>query len=200
MDYLGAVLAMLGEPQDRYADPAAWVRLEGGLGLALPADFKRLVDAYAPVVLNGHLYLLHPATERWNLGEEIREDVRALSDVDWQEYELDPDPRLVLGVPEMCFGSADGLLPIASTDRSEKLFYGPGEDGTPCGRIFVEIGDDGFYPYDVTFSEWLYRWLTGDDLPGPDVRAFYPGPVAMQWLPMAAGERPRVFYVPPRGM
>jgi hypothetical protein len=80
MDYLGAVLAMLGEPQDRYADPAAWVKLEGGLGLALPNDFKRVVDAYAPILVNGDLYLHHPTTERWNLGADIRDSVRAWSD------------------------------------------------------------------------------------------------------------------------
>lgn len=30
-----------------------------------------------PIQLNGYLYLHHPATERWNLGQEIRDTVRA---------------------------------------------------------------------------------------------------------------------------
>lgn len=71
-DYLRAVIDMIGPPENRYADPAAWARLEAELDMALPTDYKTLVDAYAPIQINGHLSLSHPATEWWNLGEEIR--------------------------------------------------------------------------------------------------------------------------------
>ncbi|MFE2064056.1 hypothetical protein ACFXDH_16865 [Streptomyces sp. NPDC059467] len=63
-EFLVRVLDMLGEPSWRYRDPEAWHRLESELGVGLPEDFKEIVDAYAPVQLNGHLYLTHPATER----------------------------------------------------------------------------------------------------------------------------------------
>lgn len=66
-DYLDAVMAMLGDPQNRYADPSAWDRLHAELGVQLPSDYRVLVDGYAPIELNGHLSLSHPATERWNL-------------------------------------------------------------------------------------------------------------------------------------
>ncbi|MET8100949.1 hypothetical protein ACWEBX_16170 [Streptomyces sp. NPDC005070] len=39
-DYLRAVLDMIGPPENRYADPAAWARLEAELGTELPADYK----------------------------------------------------------------------------------------------------------------------------------------------------------------
>ena len=48
-DYLQALFAMLGPGEDRYADPAAWLSLEEELGRTFPADYKRIVDAYAPV-------------------------------------------------------------------------------------------------------------------------------------------------------
>lgn len=54
-DYLSAVLAMLGPAENRYADPSAWGRAQEELGVDLPADFKTLVDAYAPIEINGHL-------------------------------------------------------------------------------------------------------------------------------------------------
>jgi len=68
-NHLGRVLDMLGVPSWRYRDPEAWHKLENDLGVMLPADYKEIVDAYAPVHINGHLYLSHPATSRWNLGE-----------------------------------------------------------------------------------------------------------------------------------
>ncbi|MFF9063717.1 hypothetical protein ACF09E_00015 [Streptomyces sp. NPDC014891] len=72
-DYLQAVFDMLGPAESRYPDPAAWLRLEQELGRELPTDYKAIVDAYAPVQLNGHLYLSsHPACSWRELGEEIR--------------------------------------------------------------------------------------------------------------------------------
>lgn len=71
-DYLQAVLAMLGPEEGRLTDPAAWLKLEGELGRTLPSDYKRIVDAYAPVQINGHLSLAHPASGSWNLGAEMR--------------------------------------------------------------------------------------------------------------------------------
>lgn len=56
-DYLPAVMAMLGPAQNQYADPAAWDRLHAELGIRLPTDYQTLVDAYAPIQLNSHLYL-----------------------------------------------------------------------------------------------------------------------------------------------
>ncbi|SCF63838.1 hypothetical protein GA0115255_101102 [Streptomyces sp. Ncost-T6T-2b] len=56
-DYLQAVFAMLGPGEERYAGPAAWLGLEEELGRTFPGDCKQIVDAYAPVQINGHLTL-----------------------------------------------------------------------------------------------------------------------------------------------
>lgn len=68
-DYLQAVFAMLGPGEKRHADPAAWVSLKEELGRTFPADCKQIVDAHAPVQIDGHLTLSHPASEWGNLGE-----------------------------------------------------------------------------------------------------------------------------------
>ncbi|KQX30471.1 MULTISPECIES: hypothetical protein [Streptomyces] len=90
--YLLAVMTMLGRPQNHYADPYAWDRLHAELGIRLPTDYQTLVDAYAPIQLNGHLYLSHPATERWNLGDRIRDTARAWSANSWD----DPAPWILV--------------------------------------------------------------------------------------------------------
>ncbi|WP_258572831.1 SMI1/KNR4 family protein [Streptomyces sp. KM273126] len=197
--YLQRVLEMLGDPQARYRDAAAWSALEADLGVVLPADYKKIVDAYAPVLVNGHLYLSHPATERWNLGDSIRRTSESWSKVVWEEGEPEGDPRVSLDVDELTFGTSEGLIPLASTDRGETLFYAP-RGAQRNGSWFVEDGEGEFFEYTMGFAEWLYRWLVGEDVAGPNSSAFYPGPVALQGLPMAPGERPETRYGPDRGM
>ncbi|WP_393096726.1 SMI1/KNR4 family protein [Streptomyces sp. LN325] len=198
-DYLSRVVGMLGEPQGRYRDLVSWRELEDGLGVGLPADYKAIVDGYAPLLINEHLYLFHPATERWNLGDWVRSTTEAWSEIDWDWAEPDGDPRASLGGEGLVFGTADGLIPIATTDRGETIFYAP-RGGHGRGALFVECEGE-FFEYSMTFSEWLYRWLVGDDVAGPESSAFYPGPVALQGLPMSSEDRhPERWYGPPRGM
>ncbi|MFJ3820542.1 SMI1/KNR4 family protein [Streptomyces nodosus] len=197
-DYLPAVMAMLGQAQNRYANPSAWDRLHAELGIRLPTDYQTLVDAYAPIQLNGHLTLPHPATTRWNLGDWIRDTARAWSEVSWEDLDPDEDPRLLFGLTELSFGTRNGLWPIASTDRGETLFL-MAADGMLSG-ILAEDGEGGWAQYKMSFAEWLYRYLVGEDMAGPNTSAFYPGPVQLRRLPMTADERPEPWSGPERGM
>ncbi|MFD7324739.1 SMI1/KNR4 family protein [Streptomyces sp. NPDC059875] len=197
-DYLTAAMAMLGPAQNRYADPAAWDQLHAELGIQLPCDYQVFVDAYAPIQLNGHLYLHHPATERWNLGQQIRDTVQAWSDVPWGDLDPDEDPRLLFGLEELRFGTYDGLWPITSTDRGETVFLVAAGSAAPW--LLIEDGEGGWARYDMGFAEWLYRYLIGEDMAGPNSSAFCPGPVQLCRLPMTAGERPEPWNGPDRGM
>lgn len=72
-------------------------------------------------------------------------------------------------------------------------------DGT--WRILACNGDEqDFYEYRMPFGEWLYRYLTGEDMPGPGSAVFYPGPVVFESMPMAAGDEPITWIGPDRGM
>jgi hypothetical protein len=116
-------------PAGRYADAAAWLRLEQEVGRSLPADYKAIVDAYAPVQLNGHLCLSsHPACAWRNLSEEIRSDADGWTE--WRAGEsedLEPheDPRVLGNRPQLTFGTPDGFIPIASTDQGAAVYPGP---------------------------------------------------------------------------
>ncbi|MFH8387736.1 Imm7 family immunity protein [Kitasatospora sp. NPDC018058] len=59
------------------ASPGAWAGLEAEVGIEFPEGCKAVVDTYTPMQINGHLCLRHPATERWNLGKNIRETSQA---------------------------------------------------------------------------------------------------------------------------
>ncbi|MFF6774572.1 SMI1/KNR4 family protein [Streptomyces sp. NPDC012637] len=197
-DYVPAVTAMLGPPRNRHTDPAAWERLHAALGIRLPSDYRTLVDAYAPIQLNGHLYLTHPAPERWNLGQQIQDKVQAWSAIPWDGLAPDEDPRQLLGVEELRFGTSDGLWPLASTDRGETVFLLTADGAARC--LVVEDGEGGWARYDMGFAEWLYRYLIGEDMAGPNSSAFYPGPVRLCHLPMTADDLPEEWRGPERGM
>ncbi|MEW1872268.1 SMI1/KNR4 family protein [Streptomyces caelestis] len=197
-DYLAAAMAMLGPARNRYADPSAWDRLHAERGIRLPTDYQTLVDAYAPIQPNGHLYPHHPATERWNPGQDIQDAIRAWSEVSWDDLDPDEDPRLLFGLTELSFGTRNGLWPIASTDRGETLFLVAADDAAP--GLLAEDGEGSWARFEMSFAEWLYRYLIGEDMTGPHTFAFYPGPVQLCRLPMTADERPEPWNGPDRGM
>ncbi|MFI9628687.1 SMI1/KNR4 family protein [Streptomyces sp. NPDC052042] len=200
-DYCRAVISMIGPPENRYSDLAAWHRLEADLGLVLPADYKEIVDAYAPIQINGHLYLSHPATRRWNLGEWIQDTARAFNEVGRDALDLDGDevPGELAGLTEPVFRVPEGLMPLTSTDRGEYLFLLPGHEEREA-RLITYDGDGYWSAHKMSFAEWLYRYLVGEDMAGPNSSAFYPGPVQLEDLPMSADERTQVRHGPPRGI
>ncbi|WP_251016591.1 hypothetical protein [Streptomyces sp. ISL-99] len=105
-----------------------------------------------------------------------------MNEVPWDELDLDTDedPRLLFGLKELSFGTTDGLWPIASTDRGETIFLAP---GSVIPRLLVEDGEIGWTEHHMSFAEWVYRYLIGEDMAGPNSSAFYPGPVQLQRLP-----------------
>ncbi|MCX5173438.1 SMI1/KNR4 family protein [Streptomyces antibioticus] len=146
------------------------------------------MDAFGPVVINGHLSLSRPATERWNLGRDTRSAIQAWSKVPWDDLGLDADedPRKLFGRDELSFGTCDGLWPIASTDRGEAVF--PIASANSPRRLVTY--HETWAEYRMSFAEWLYRYLIGEDMSGPNSAVFYPGPVQLRHLPMTPDERP----------
>ncbi|MGW0313314.1 SMI1/KNR4 family protein [Streptomyces flavidovirens] len=192
-EYLDSVFRMLGAPKSAETDDSAWRDIEQRFGLVLPGDYKAFIDAYAPVVLNWHLHFDHPASERWNLGVWMQETVEAYEGLEWDDLS---SASFADGGPS--FGSG-GLIPAMGSDRGECVFLSPG-DGEDEWRIVVYVGsDDDFYEYPMGFGEWLYRYLMGEEVAGPNSSAFYPGPVRLQSLPDSPEDRPMVFYGPDRG-
>jgi hypothetical protein len=197
-DHLTAVMAMLGPARTRPADPSAWERLHAELGFELPADYRAVVDAYAPVQLNGHLYLSHPATGWWNLGEWIGETVAAWQGVGWDSFDLplDEDPRRLFGLEVLRFGTPDGLWPLASSDRGETVFLVADTDAPRYLVAYCET----LVEHRIGFAEWLHRYLLGEDMTGPNSAVFYPGPVRLDPPPMPGADRTKPWYGPDRGM
>ncbi|GAA3482167.1 hypothetical protein GCM10018966_066990 [Streptomyces yanii] len=82
-----------------------------------------------------------------------------------------------------CTATCGAGGPGSRWSRRPLLRFGTSEGGAACG-----------------FGEWLYRYLIGEDMTGPNSAAFYPGPVQMRYLPMPVDEHPEPWYGPDRGM
>ncbi|WP_329270263.1 SMI1/KNR4 family protein [Streptomyces sp. NBC_01451] len=193
-NYVDLVIAMMGSPENLHAADSAWRALESELGVQFPVDYRLLVDGYGPIQVNGHLYLSHPATERWNLGRWISSTIAAFERSDLSGAEC---PGFENGP---IFGGPDGLIPLASTDRGEYVF-GAIRRGDSKWRILACDGDEqDFYEYRMGFSEWLYGYLSGGDMFGPDSAAFYPGPLLLESMPLTVEDRSISWRGPQRGM
>jgi hypothetical protein len=184
---------MLGEGGAHCAPPANWRALEDELGVRLPDDYKEIVGKYAPVQLNVHLYLHHPSTRRWNLRDWMTETIQAFSRSDLQDLKR-------RGFPSASFGAPSGLIPLLDTDRGENLF-GLADAGTGAWRLFSCDGNEAlYYEYAMSFSEWMYRYLVGEDMFGPGSGVFYAGPIVFESMPMSETEPLTSWEGPERGM
>ncbi|MFF1794890.1 SMI1/KNR4 family protein [Kitasatospora sp. NPDC058263] len=193
-NYVNRLTKMLGEVSPGQLGPWSWSGLEEALGVELPADFKEIVAAYAPVQLNGHLILWHPETALFNLMDRVNRNVVAFESIDWQAGTI-----MFRGeVPR--FGGPDGLIPIAGTDRGETIFLC--RSGSHPAWHVVGFSADGehFYEYELSFAEWLYRYLIGEEMIGPGSAVLYPGPLIIEDLPRSPGDRVVKRHGPERGM
>ncbi|MFG2978218.1 SMI1/KNR4 family protein [Streptomyces sp. NPDC048331] len=121
-DYHQAVVGLLGKPMHVFANHVAWQPIEESIGTSLPQDYKDLIDAYAPVQVNGHLRLEHPVNESYELGAWIDETVEDFQEMDWEAGFSCPGYEK----SGPSFGGHGGMIPLACTDRSEYVFLAPG--------------------------------------------------------------------------
>lgn len=188
-NYVDRVISMLGPSGNSHADPAAWQRLENELGVELPGEYKTLIDLYGPLLLNQHLFIKHPATERRNLGAWIQSTVTAFR-----------RSRLQGPEGEIRFGGPDGLVPLSSTDRGEYVFGVHDRNGEGWTLMACDGDEPDFFEYHMGYAEWLYRYLIGESMFGPETEVFYPGPVVMESMPVSETDEMRVLHGPDRGM
>ncbi|MFG3552732.1 hypothetical protein [Streptomyces sp. NPDC047725] len=123
----------------------------------------------------------------------MMETIQAFSHSDLQDLKR-------RGFPDSPFGAPSGLIPLLDTDRGENLF-GIADADTGGWRLFSCDGDEALYhEYDMSFSEWLHRYLVGEDMFGPGSGVFYAGPIVFESRPMSETEPMTSWEGPERGM
>lgn len=150
-DFEREVRALLGLPLLGEAYQRDWQEIELQLGVTLPGDYKRFVSSAAPATVNGKLYLLHPARERWNLAHWVARTANSFRAAEWAD------------LPEPLFSGKSGLVPGLASDEGHVIFLRIDSSG-----VVVHVGDGDCVEYSMAFSEWLYRLLAGEEMLGPD--------------------------------
>ncbi|MFG3280703.1 SMI1/KNR4 family protein [Streptomyces sp. NPDC048111] len=175
--YLEMLFQMLGDPDDVHPCADEWQEIEAEFAADLPLDYKKFIERYAPVELNNRLSFGHPGFELWNLLHWMRGTVEAFQECEWEEI-----TATSLNPEQLSFG-AGGLVPLASTNGGEYLFL-LARPGGAAPLLVVHVGDDDdFYEYDMSFAEWLYRYLTDEEMAGPNSSLGWAGPVQVHKLP-----------------
>lgn len=156
MATLAQIKDLLGEPRFNWSDPAPWSQLGQELGITFPADFREVVDAYGSILINGQLYLEHPAKESGrDLGQKIREEIE-----DWRENEDDFED-----LPSRVGSGPGELLPFASAASGECVFFRvPVEPSMPWWIGVHEFDSPEYVAHDITFSDWLLAYLRGENV------------------------------------
>lgn len=152
---LSEVQALLGEPRFNWSDPAPWIELEREFGVAFPADFREVADAYGSIVINGQLYLEHPAGHLLHsLGETIRGDLELWREEDMAEF-----------LPSPVGANPGELMPVATATTGEAVFLRvPDGPSSPWRVVVQEFDSPAWTLYEMTFSEWLLDYLKGRDV------------------------------------
>ncbi|MDT0467780.1 SMI1/KNR4 family protein [Streptomyces gibsoniae] len=149
------ITALLGEPRFDWSDPAPWIELEQEFGIEFPVDFREIVNAYGSIVINGQLYLEHPAGHLLHsLGETIRGDLELWRDEDMAEF-----------LPSPVGANPGELMPVASAMTGESVFLRvPDEPSSPWCVLVQELDSPAHTLYEMTFSAWLLAYLKGRDV------------------------------------
>ncbi|WP_309140640.1 SMI1/KNR4 family protein [Streptomyces sp. PKU-EA00015] len=155
MEPLPEITALLGEPRFNWSDLAPWIQLERELGVEFPADFRKIVDAYGSIEINGQLYLNHPAGHLLHdLGTMIRMDLELWREEDMAEF-----------LPSPVGAKPGELMPVATATTGEAIFLRVPDDPSSPWRVVVQEFDSPAWTlYEMTFSEWLLAYLKGEDV------------------------------------
>ncbi|MFJ4672644.1 SMI1/KNR4 family protein [Kitasatospora purpeofusca] len=184
MDYLVELRGIIGQPSGPGVSGGGWERLEGELGVELPEDIKVLCEWYSPIRLGWAIRLANPDTAVYNFGAHVRDTVVAYHACSFSRENF-PDFPDALG-----FGGPDGLIPVSGTAHGEEIFLYC-DPVMQRWQIVVFVGDDlEFYRYDMGFAEWLYRYLMGEDMAGPNSGQDFPNPLPVTDLLVPEGSVP----------
>lgn len=186
-DYVRQVVGLLGHGLPDRDSSAAWEDLERSLGFEYPSDYKLILDLYAPIQLNSHLYLHYPnGGGWWDLGGWVSETVSEYDGVEDAEE----------GFPGVKLTGNPLVVPAFSLDHGYVGFLSRENFDSEWGIIIDSHGE--FHRYGISFSEWLVRYLSGESVLGSGGADFYPGPVVLESLPAYPGESTVPYYGPPR--
>lgn len=166
MSAFGQLETILGPPARR-AVPVPWDESSQEIGVRFPADYRRLIDTYGQIALNGELHVWGPSDQVSQPG--------APTGFKGFEYNA-TDPYGFCGCLAQCYadGSRDewpypvfpapgGILNWGNNSASDHLFWlMEGDDPDRWPIVIVYRADFEWERFDGTVTELLVQLLTGE--------------------------------------
>ncbi|MFE7588085.1 hypothetical protein ACFU6K_01705 [Kitasatospora sp. NPDC057512] len=184
MEFIDRIFRLIGPGGRNSVSAEAWCAVSHAAGVELPDDYKQIVETYAPVCLSSHLTIRHPDTEFFNLAAWLSSSLADLAVLDWIAND---GPEYHGEVPT--FGGPYGLIPVASTDRRETVFLR--QRAAETGDwVVVSLAADGgvFHEFEQSFSEWLFRYLSGEEMVGRNSAIRHRDRLLVENLPKFPGD------------
>ncbi|MEU2874917.1 SMI1/KNR4 family protein [Streptomyces sp. NPDC007070] len=151
---LTRLVELLTPPQNTSCAPD-WTAAEAALRIALPTDYKELIETYGAGFIDDYLLLLEPDCPNnvYDLLEASAEREKA-NDSLWQ-YEDKPEEMGTAGNRLICW---------ATTDNGEYLYWLVRADDDPDSRTVMinSASGEDWERYDMTVTCFLAAALAGD--------------------------------------
>ena len=134
---------------------ADWIEFEKSIGVALPADYKWLVDTYGAGDFLDLLVPLQPFVQSESINFRTQLVATSKKYLEFQEIFEDECPYAV-------FPKADGLIPVAQDTNGNDLFWIASESTEDWSLIHYNWrGGCLSQKYDMTLLSFIVRWIDG---------------------------------------
>lgn len=143
--------------------PGQWGEVEHALGIALPEDYKLIINAYGTGGFNDLFYLFNPfsGVEGMNLLNQARWREARLEGSHLESYE---GAKAVF--PDLCpfatFPDPGGLLPAGGDTNGGRAFWLTGGQPDEWPLVFYPHGFHPVERHDTPLVDFLVLWLSGE--------------------------------------
>lgn len=126
---------------------AAWLPVESRLGVALPHDYKKLIEIYGSGRINEFLWVFNPFSANNNINLERQVDTQAQV-----MAEVRSGGEVV---PFESFPRVDGILPFGITDNGDVLYWRTFGNSDEWTVVVSESRTPEWESFDLSASAFL---------------------------------------------
>lgn len=132
-----------------------WKEVERKLGVSLPKDYINFMEIYGTGAIDDFIYVFNPFASNQNLNLFSRtETMLSAYAVLHKEF-----PSLY---PFSVFPSSEGLLPWGISDNGDEFYWKTTKELSNWAVITFRASDSYYEVHDVSFSQYLFRLLSGE--------------------------------------
>lgn len=164
MEALEKLVRMVPPPKHpvEVGDNEAFAIVERELGVALPSDFKRLIQSYGSGQWQDFWYVLNPFSANRYLNLVQQATVlrpAACSTLDAERTGRESEPA---SYPHLIYPEPGGILPWAVTDNGGRLFWITAGPPAHWRTVYYADRSPDFESYNISCTQLVYGAVSGE--------------------------------------